>query len=218
MEADETGESLPTDHEVAEAPARKAAPTAQPTLWPVSICFWMTLMLAAFIYGSVFLTPKLAVWNKLRFEHQQNAARLVELDNEVEYLERVEQTLRRDPDFLRRLSENAHLINDGELIPVSGNLLFGVEEDEEQQTTTSAAAPPLQWLIDRLATERSLRSGLLAFAAVLVILAFAFLNDAGTRLVSGAGTVVRRVCSLPGGRYRISATHMAAECADQNKD
>ena len=183
-------------------------PEKPKTLWPVSICFWLTLLLAALIYGSVFLAPKLAVWNRLRFEHEQNAARLVELDNEVEYLERVEETLKTDPDFLRRLSENSHLINDGELIPVSGNLLFGVD-DEEQKTETAADAPPLQWLIERLAADRSVRNGLLAFTAVLVVLAFTFLNDAGTGLVSDAGYLLRRLCTLPAGRYRVAAQRSA---------
>ncbi len=203
----EESEDLPEAQE-ASAVAASAEPPHPRTLWPVSICFWLTLLLAAVVYGSVFLAPKLAVWNRLRFEHEQNAARLVELDNEVEYLERVEDTLRTDPDFLRRLSENSHLINDGELIPVSGNLLFGVD-DEEQKTETAANAPPLQWLIERLAADRSLRSGLLAFTAALVVLAFTFLNDAGTGLISDAGFVIRRLFTLPAGRYRVAAQRAA---------
>ena len=205
-------EHQPEDHEVC-APVEPARPA---TLWPVSICFWLTLLLAALIYGSVFLAPKLAVWNRLRFEYEQNAARLVELDNEVEYLERVEDTLRTDPDFLRRLSENSHLINDGELIPVSGNLLFGVD-DQEQKSERPASAPPLQWLIERLAADRSLRSGLLALTATLVVFAFTFLNDAGTGLVSDAGVIIRRLFTLPAGRYRVAA-HRVAGRSDTDEE
>ena len=135
MDTHETAEHMGTDPDpqVTDHAVPCAVSSDVPTLWPVSICFWLTLLLAAFVYGTVFLAPKLAVWNRLRFEHEQNAVRLIRLDAEVEYLEHVEETLQADPDFLRRMSENAHLINDGELIPVSGNLLFGVEEDDGEE-------------------------------------------------------------------------------------
>lgn len=171
--------------------------------WSVSLCFWLTLLCSALIYGAVALAPKFAVWNTVRHEYRRNAGQLAELEEDVEYLERVTDALQSDPDFLRHLASASGVPteDDGaEMIPVSGHLLFGYEHPTSDAAVESDK-PPLDGIARTLATHTRLRTTLLTTAALLTIFAFTFLNDAGEKLVRTAGRVVRTIAALPLRRY-----------------
>lgn len=183
--------------------------------WAVSICFWCTLLIASVIYGVVALAPKFAVWNSVRHEYRQNAEQLVSLDGEVEYLERVASALETDPEFVQRLAGQNGLLqpDDGsEMIPVSGNLLFGYEDPASTRQSTVPDDPPFDRLATTLATNVRLRGGLLVFSATLTIFSFTFLNDAGEKLVHTTGRLLRSAAAFPMRRYttpRPSSTDKA---------
>ena len=173
----------------------------------VSLCFWCTLLAAAMIYGTVALAPKLAVWQTVRAEYQQNVRQLVALEEDVEYLERVDKALQTDPEFLQRMTGNGQQDDGAEFIPVSGSLLFG-QADSEAEAVADIHAPNSERLSDglltatrRLATDGPLRNGLLILSASLTIFAFAFLNDAGAGFVTATGQLGRRLITIPIARY-----------------
>ncbi len=190
-----------------ETPSHSASDqnTDLPSTWPVSLCFWLTLMVAAVVYSGVALAPKFSVWDSIRQEFRQNARQLGSLESDVVYLERVESALKTDPEFVERL---ANVTTDGgikssksESVPVSGNLLFGQDSDQYAEPDDVQPPPPYHNMVQQLASNRSLRAGLLCFAACLTIFAFTFLNDAGTELVQSAGNVIQATLRLPVSRY-----------------
>ena len=128
--------------------------------WLVSLCFWCALTCAAGIYAVVALAPKFSVWNPLRHDYRQNAQQLIALERDVDYLERVEEALRTDPEFVRRLSgeTRAHSDPNSELIPVSGELLFGYVDPAENVAQQLSEPPPYHSVIRTLASHPTLLS------------------------------------------------------------
>lgn len=191
--------------------------------WAVSVCFWLALVMAATSYAAVALAPKYSMWSDARHEYRTNGAQLAALEQKVDYLERVKTTLETDPEFVLRLTQASSAEETGdevtELIPVSGNLLFGesdgdnseVVSDEPEQTVSKSG------LVTALATSGRVRTGLLTFSACLTVFAFTFLNDAGTGLVNQTGRLLRSVAMLPIARY-VSKEDASAELEDENDD
>ncbi|MBL8819473.1 MAG: hypothetical protein JNL58_25800 [Planctomyces sp.] len=152
--------------------------TARPSLWVISLMFWLTLIIAAALYAVVALAPKLADFANVRTRFATNAHRLVELESEVEYLERVTSALKSDPRFARQLA----LASQGgrgqteEVVPVTHELIFsGIPRPER-----SEAEPQKSWwmtVVAYLASHPDYRGNLLLCSAVLTLFAFTFLND-----------------------------------------
>ena len=181
--------------------------------WAVSLCFWSTLLLAAAVYCSVALSPKFAVWNKVRNEYQNNIRQLVTLETEVSYLERVETALKTDPEFVQRLAgvSKPNKADGEELIPVSGSLLFGQSDEVMALEIAPTELPFYHGMILRLASDTKLRTILLCFSAGLTIFAFTFLNDAGHGFVYSTGSLAKRMVMLPMHRYFSAAPAIAPE-------
>lgn len=172
--------------------------------WAVSVCFWSTLALAAVLYAAVSLSPKLSVWMTARNEYARNSQDLASLEEKVEYLERVCHALDTDPDFLQRMSQSSGATvrtSDGsELIPVSGDLLFGYDDAVALEVTDLKPTRTVRFA-RLLGSHRGLRTGLLGTATFLTLFAFAFLNDAGSGFVESAGRLIRWGISVPIRRY-----------------
>ncbi|MEZ6128011.1 MAG: hypothetical protein R3C59_04975 [Planctomycetaceae bacterium] len=170
--------------------------------WTVSVCFWITLLLAATTYAAVALAPKFCVWNQVRLEYRHYAKELITLEDDVTYLERVESALKTDPEFRERVAGTSRpLSTDGEeLIPVSGSLLFG-HQDTSLNTTATADIPKYHVVAELIASHTRLRLVLLSVAALLTIFAFSFLNEAGSGFVYATGKLVKTVVMVPISRY-----------------
>ena len=168
----------------------------------VSLCFWFALLTATAVYGSVVLAPKLAVWSDVRGEYDSNIRQLVNLEEDIEYLERVENALQTDSEFVQRLvgTSNPGQAPGEEVIPVSGGLLFG-QSDEELCVSDDPADSFLSGTIIEVATNTQLRTLMLTLAACLTIFAFAFLNDAGASFVSATGSLIQSAALVPVTRY-----------------
>lgn len=213
-----TSKSNPTtilqnlNEQTSETPQLDAAEAS----WAVSVCFWFTLLLAASIYGSVALAPKLSVWKKVRAEYQANLQQLVTLEKDVDYLERVDTALQTDPEFVKNLMdfsngfETSKGDGDSEFIPVSGNLLFG-RSDEAITVSQTAAPDMIDGLLHHLATWRGLRLVLLLVSAFLTMFAFTFFNDAGSGFVVTTAGVLRKASLLPAARYFATKSEVADE-------
>ncbi|MCA9082674.1 MAG: hypothetical protein KDA81_01395 [Planctomycetaceae bacterium] len=176
---------------------RQSAPS-----WIVSLCFWSILMLAAVVYGAVALAPKFAVWDQVRREYRHNARQLSDLEQDVSYLESVEAAIQTDPEFVQRLHGVTAESDGEELIPVSGDLLFGRDTVAiPQRSSDRDDPPPYQKVIDLLAERQNVRVLLLSFSAGLIVFAFTFLNDAGGNLVYSVMATIRKAAVRSVARY-----------------
>ncbi len=164
----------------------------------------------------VALAPKFSVWNQVRHEYRGNARHLIALEQDVDYLERVEETLRTDPEFVRRLAGESqqHRGETSELIPVSGELLFGCDDATEPASQTLSEPPPFHNSIRTLASQATLRISLLSVAALTTVFAFTFLNDAGAGIVQTTGRLVKAAAMIAVSRYFSSAE---VDAGDKNE-
>ena len=164
----------------------------------------------------VALAPKFSVWNQVRHEYRGNARHLIALEQDVDYLERVEEALRTDPEFVRRLAGESqqHRGETSELIPVSGELLFGYDDATEHVSQNLSEPPPFHNSIRTLASQATLRISLLSVAALTTVFAFTFLNDAGAGIVQTTGRLVKAAAMIAVSRYFSSAE---VDAGDKNE-
>lgn len=171
----------------------------------VSLAFWTTLLIAALLYGSVALAPRLSAWIEIRHVYLTNAHQLQALESEVDYLERVRDALRSDPEFVRRMAAASIAEDTGEadVIPVSGDLVFG-SEDQLQERLPEVQVPLGTAVVRRFASDRQLRFVLLVSAGLLVVFAFTVLNGSGGRFAALVMNLVTAAVRWPLNRYRKS--------------
>lgn len=185
------------------SPQEVATPDVPPpSSWAVSLLFWLSLTVAATLYAAVALAPKLAEWIRVRQQYAQNAARLVELEEHVDYLERVATALESDPEFARRLAQASlpDARSQQQMIPVARELLFGA--GGSRRPDGQVIQPVLAEAVQHLASHRAHRRILLIVAATLVLIGFTLLNDSGSGLVLSAGQLLLAIGRLPLQRYR----------------
>jgi len=177
--------------------------TQSSAVWAVSLAFWIVLLSASLMYGSVALAPRLFAWMEIRHDFINNAHQLQALETEVDYLERVQEALQSDPAFVRRLASAAIAedLGDGEVVPVSGTLIFG-SGDQLQQRLPAIEEPIGADLVHRFASDRRLRSALLTSATLLVVFAFTVLNGTGGWFVRVVIQLSQAAVRLPLARYR----------------
>ena len=177
--------------------------TPSSTVWVVSLAFWITLLIAASMYGCVALAPRLVAWIEIRHDYLMNAHQLQALESEVDYLERVQGALQSDPEFVRRMAAAsiAEDVGEAEVIPVSGTLIFGSEE-QLQKRLPEIEEPVGAVLVQKFATDRRLRHGFLVSASLWVVFAFTVLNGTGGRFVSLITWLAVAAVRLPLARYR----------------
>jgi hypothetical protein len=169
----------------------------------MSVSFWLTLTVAGTMYAAVALSPKFAAWINVRQQYVTNATKLAQLEDEVDYLERVAEALKTDPEFAKRLiraNQNPGA-QGAEFIPVSKGLLFGGAETKES-TAPQVIQPAFAKVVFHMASHEQHRNWLLAGSAGLTLLAFTLLNDAGVGIVQSALATVCRISAWLTARYR----------------
>ena len=92
--------------------------------WFSPLLFWFCLLVSAFLFGAVLLTPRILTWTKLRYDYHQNQVELVSLENQVIYLHRVNDALENDPLFREELARSHFFAEepDTESLPVQDSL------------------------------------------------------------------------------------------------
>jgi hypothetical protein len=169
-------------------PARRTTPTTIAFNWLVSLLFWACLLIAVGLYGVTVLSPKLVSFLELDQEYRENQVRLVRMEQQVEYFNKVAGALEKDPAFaseLARIEFNATRPGE-ERIAVDQRLSL---QAPQPPATNPEAVAALPWYVSPVKTfvdNEDHRNLMLAGAAALVILAFTFLQE------SPASTQVRR--------------------------
>ena len=190
--------------ETSEPTTAEPAPVSQSVgSFFMSVSFWLTLTVAGTMYAAVALSPKFAAWINIRQQYVTNATKLTQLEDEVDYLERVAEALKTDPEFAKRLIRaNQNFGAKGaEFIPVSKGLLFGGAEAKEY-TVPQVIQPAFAKVVFHMASHEQHRSWLLAGSAGLTLLAFTLLNDAGVAIMQSALATVFRIFAWLTARYR----------------
>jgi hypothetical protein len=156
--------------------------------------FWTCLLLAIALFAMVVLSPKLLAYWQLEKEHYDNQVKLVRLERQVEYLNKVASALETDAEFAKELARfefDAFRPGD-ERIAVDRRLSLQAPQSPEPQFEPLAAASwfalPLRTFVDnRQNTNRALLT-----AAVLVVFAFAFLQESSRPATARSGRPDRR--------------------------
>ena len=156
----------------------------------MSLAFWLCLLLAAVVYASVALAPKLLGYVKLNDEYRKNRTELVALEQRVSHLERVKDALENDPEFaaeLARIDFDASRPGD-ERIAVEPLLSLEAVPTTARPSAAAFDGHPAWYapLLGVLAGNRTVRMSFLAIAAVVTLGAFTFLHE--TDETHGAGS------------------------------
>lgn len=149
----------------------------------VSLLFWLSLLVAAAIFGVVGLSPKLIEQAWLREQYATHQLRLVQIEQQNEQLQRVVDAIRQDKDFAAELTriEFDAVGRDEEIIPVEARLRLS---PRDVGLPRGAAKAPRAWYLPLLAPfveNDSLRMRLLGVAALLVVISFTWLQPSAAR-------------------------------------
>lgn len=152
--------------------------------WLVSCAFWTCLFCSAGSYSAVVLAPKLVTSAELTRVHRANQWRLVELQRQIEYLKRVIDAHEFDPAFARERARSDFELRpaDEEEIPVSSHLRLQIGHPESRPARLPDKDPGDPWYLPwlrHIVTRPAIATGLLAGAALTIVLAFTFLNPVG---------------------------------------
>ena len=196
-------------HNETADPRAAQLPTASgATLWVVSLLFWFTLLISVMMYALVALSPKLAEWIQVRQQYTENAARLVQLEEHVDYLERVATTLRSDPEFALRLAEASipGRSTGKQLVPVTAELLFGgvtaqPTDIRQVDSPSQIVHPIIADIVQLLASSQHVRHWVMALSAALTLISFALLNESGGNILKAFGQLIVQVTSRIAHRY-----------------
>jgi hypothetical protein len=152
--------------------------------WFTSIAFWICLFMAAGLYGTVALAPKLLAYVGLETEYRANQWRLAEIDRQVCHLQRVIDAHTTDPAFVKEQARNAFEVAgaDEQRIPVDSHLRLNIESAPAPAAsrTSSRRLPWYAPLLACVASSHRVGNGLLLGSAALIVYAFAFLYERRT--------------------------------------
>lgn len=161
----------------------------------ISLCFWLTLLVATALYGAVVLAPKLVSTRSLSRHVEQQQLNLLALERKTEQLEQVVIALDQDPEFASEIARLELSIQrpGEEVLPVETGLqLAPMSPALPELPATPAAESWGQPALLRIAADDQLRQMLLGVAAGLVILAFTFLQERSPEDDSGPSSPLTR--------------------------
>lgn len=150
--------------------------------WLVSLSFWACLLLAVALFALTVLAPKVLAFLELEKEYHQNQVRLVRLERQVEYLAKVASALQTDAEFANELARfEFDAVRPGEeRIAVDRRLSLQASPSPDPLPHATASVEwytlPLRTFLDDPRTSNRA----LVVAALLVIVAFGFLQEPAT--------------------------------------
>lgn len=152
----------------------------------VSLLFWCCLLLAASLFASVALAPKLAETLRLRDLYSTNQLKLVAVERQNERLQRVVEAIQTDHDFATEMTriEFDAVRGDEEILPVAADLKLETRGIERLRTQPVAARAWYRPWLTMLTENDSLRSSLLGAAAVLVVVSFTWFQPASAARIA----------------------------------
>ncbi|MEX0700985.1 MAG: hypothetical protein WD069_02710 [Planctomycetales bacterium] len=163
--------------------------------WIASVLFWLCLLAAVALYGSVALAPKYLEHLELRGAHHAGQVRLVAIERQVRTLEKVAQALETDPAFIAELARIDLDAGD----PAEERIAVAPQHRLDAPPAAAAPLPAatLPWhapFVREFAESRALRRTLLVSAAAIVLAAFTLLHESrqGGRPFAWLGDRYRR--------------------------
>lgn len=159
---------------ISESPQR---PTDRSFL--MLLAFWCCLCGAAVLFASVTLAPKLVLWHELEIETLDQQQQLVQLERQVQHLDKVVFSLEHDRRFQSELAqrEMGRSPSGEELISVDPSLRVDMRLPEIESPNVPLVVPWYVPILRALATPTDWRRRLLWGAAGLCVLAFAGLCE-----------------------------------------
>ena len=155
-----------------------------------ALAFWFCLGISAAIFSIVFLAPRLRTYRALKRQYDGLQTELIAAESHVDYLHKVVDALRDDPQFAAEMARvDFGVAGTEERIPVAAPLSLHGERMTDSMPTQSMAQPFPQSLLgttflDPLSDDRSVRGSLLGAASLLVLVAFTLLCDTRANLVN----------------------------------
>jgi hypothetical protein len=146
-----------------------------------ALAFWCSLFIAAGLFALLALAPKLRTYRELAHEYDSLHRQLVSTERRTECLAKVADALEHDPDFAAELARvNFDAPGGDERIPVAPQLRLAAWDSEPMLAASHPAS--LAGLLDgpllnTLSDDRTVRVSLMAAAALLVLVSFAFCGE-----------------------------------------
>ncbi|MBS0262737.1 MAG: septum formation initiator family protein [Planctomycetes bacterium] len=153
------------------------------------MAFWVSLFVAAGLYATVVLSPKLLAYLALNREYVANQWRLSELSRQVAHFDRVIQAQTHDPAFVREQARDAFDVAPPEeqRIPVDSHLRLNIELGPRKTAIPAKSLPWYASVLRLVANSRSLGTTLLCGAGALVVCAFSFLYERRSAITVSRG-------------------------------
>lgn len=193
------------------APHSRAATPPLRFGWLISLAFWLVLLLAAALYASVALAPKLLACVEHRQKWWKNQERLVTLERRVHYLQDVAEALEKDPQFAAEVARiELQATQPGEeRLPVDEELALEAVREDSDEFRQVHLLPPYAPLLVQLTENAALRRLVLLTAAALCLFAFVFLHESqygrlkrAARFVHNTATGLKKGARWLKRRYR----------------
>jgi hypothetical protein len=146
-----------------------------------ALAFWCSLFIAAALFAVLALAPKLRTYRELSLEYDSLHRQLVSTERRTECLAKVADALEHDPDFAAELARTNFDASVGEeRIPVGPQLRLAAWDSEPTIAASHASSSVALldgMLLNTLSDDRTVRVSLLAAAALLVLVSFAFCGE-----------------------------------------
>lgn len=171
------------DNPAAEQPQRASR---------IAPLFWLCLIVSAALYAPCALASRVVAWAQLQQKHDRNQAELVAAQQQVQHLLRVADALEADPAFAAQLArvELGAAPAGTRVIALPAELA----NDPRIPPPAPAIAPPRSpWylpLMQRIATDSSLRRNMLLTAAGVFLFGFLVFRDGAFATPKGALRVI----------------------------
>tara|TARA_Y100001001_G_scaffold145178_1_gene151647 strand:- start:87 stop:617 length:531 start_codon:yes stop_codon:yes gene_type:complete len=161
----------------------------------ISLAFWLTLVAATGLYGFVSLAPSCLVLGDLAADSADNRDDERALENRIEYLEQVRDTLKADPGYANELAgldlqesgpgENRLTVDESLRLAPRASLTLTASD----KSAGPWAARPI---VASLANNDTLRITLLVIAAAMILFAFTALHETHSERLARWGKRLRR--------------------------
>ncbi len=142
-----------------------------------SLLFWACLLISASLFALTALSPKLVRQQSLVRQWNANESHLAGLQAQIHVLERIADSMRRDPDYVARMTgvrQSSRLGIEDPLVPEGHR----VPDQHQSESPQSVAQPPLTiWasvlpLMTRVALVPGFSFAGLSLSAALLVLGF----------------------------------------------
>lgn len=161
-------------------PKRGSSPRREPQhAWIVSLASWLLLFAAAGLYAAVSLSPRFLEYLRFKNEYYVNQVRLVGMERQIGYLNRVADALENDPEFAAELARiDFDALGPGEEhISVSPDLTLDARRPDDPPLTPATSLPWYAGPITVFAENPRVRTTSLITAVILIVVAFTFLQE-----------------------------------------